>query len=195
MTQPQGEGPEQLLASLLVAYDEALGSHTPPPEVDESAFGDGDVAQRFRQAKKCLDLLDRVRRLDDRTSTPVVGKAETLRVDDPSAPRLPRSIGRFQIERELGRGGLGVVLLGKDPQAGRYVAIKIPRVEMISGGELERRFLREAEAAARLSHPNLVALYEVGREGSICYLVSEYCSGPTLAQWLQRHPAGADAPA
>ncbi len=51
--------------------------------------------------------------------------------------------------------------------------------------DLRRRFLRKAEAAARLSHPNLVPVYEVGEDNSICYLASEYCPGLTLAQWLR----------
>ncbi len=53
----------------------------------------------------------------------------------------PATIGRFQIEREVGRGGLGVVLLARDPQLGRRVAIKIPRPEIVGGEEARRRYL------------------------------------------------------
>ncbi len=96
-----------------------------------------------------------------------------------------RRLGRFIIERELGRGGLGIVFLAHDPQLGRKVALKIPRFQALLDDDLRRRFLREAEAAARLSHPNLVPVYEVGEDNSICYLASEYCPGMTLAQWLR----------
>ena len=58
---------------------------------------------------------------------------------------------------------------------------------------LRRRFLREAEAASRLSHPNIVSLYEVGEDGTTCYLACEYCTGPTLSQWLRRRSEPVDA--
>ena len=101
-----------------------------------------------------------------------------------AAATPPRRLGRFVLERELGRGGLGIVYLAHDPQLGRKVALKIPRFEALLDDDLRRRFLREAEAAARLNHPHLVALHEVGEDGTTCYLASEYCPGPTLAQWL-----------
>jgi WD40 repeat protein/serine/threonine protein kinase len=177
---------DELLASLLVAYDEALESDAHRPEV-ESVVDDNSLAGQLREAKACLELLDRVRRLDAAGSTPPAD-LETIGFEGRPRGVLPEKIGRFQIERELGRGGLGVVLLGLDPELGRHVAIKIPRADLLSGGELERRFLREAEAAARLSHPHLVALHEVGRDGPLVYLVSEYCPGATLAQWLKANP-------
>ncbi len=109
---------------------------------------------------------------------------ETSSVD--AAPdSYPTAIGRFQIERELGHGGLGIVLLAKDLELGRHVAIKIPRRTLLPDSPLQRRFLREGRAAARLNHPHLVPLYEVGCHGGLCYLVSELCVGPTLAEWLQ----------
>ena len=89
------------------------------------------------------------------------------------------------LERELGRGGLGIVYLAHDPQLGRKVALKIPRFEALLDNDLRERFLREAEAAARLNHPHIVALHEVGEDSTTCYLASEYCPGPTLAEWLR----------
>src|SRR5689334_19603884 len=68
---------------------------------------------------------------------------------------LPRRLGRFTIVREIGRGGFGVVFLAEDPDLGRQVALKIPRIEVLSHGQSWRRFVREAQAAARLDHPNL----------------------------------------
>ncbi len=97
-------------------------------------------------------------------------------------------LGRFQIQRELGRGGCGVVFLAHDPQLGRDVALKVPRAETVLSGEWRERFQREGRAAAGLDHPNIVSLYEVGEAGPVDFLVYAYCSGSSLANWLgQRH--------
>jgi eukaryotic-like serine/threonine-protein kinase len=93
-------------------------------------------------------------------------------------------IGRFEIIRELGSGGHGIVLLARDPTLRRTVALKVPRPEALLTVDARRRFAREAEAAARLRHPNLVPVYEVGEFGPICYIASAFCDGPTLADWL-----------
>ena len=97
------------------------------------------------------------------------------------------SIGRYQILKELGRGGFGVVFLADDPSLERHVALKVPRPGALLSASLQRRFRREALAAARLTHPNIVALYEVGKAGPIQYLASAYCEGPTLAEWRRDH--------
>ena len=81
-------------------------------------------------------------------------------------------------------GGHGVVLLAFDPVLKRQVAIKIPRPEATVSSALRRRFVREARAAARLTHPNLVSVYEVGEVGRLGYIASAYCAGPSLATWL-----------
>jgi WD40 repeat protein len=102
------------------------------------------------------------------------------------APEAPRQIGRFQIVRELGRGGYGIVFLATDPQLRREVALKVPRTETLLAPELRERFLREARVAAGLDHPNLVSIYEAGAAGPVCYIASAYCPGVTLAQWLRQ---------
>ncbi len=102
---------------------------------------------------------------------------------------LPKQFGRFAIVHELGRGGFGIVFLAEDSMLGRQVALKVPRPEVLVTPEVRRRFLREAEAAARLDHHHIVPVYEVGEIGPICYIASAYCEGPTLAQWLRRQTA------
>ena len=96
-----------------------------------------------------------------------------------------RQLGRFSIQRELGRGGFAVVFLAVDPVLNRQVALKVPRPEVLLSEGVHLRFDREAQAVARLTHPNLVPLFEVGSTGAITYIVSAYCAGPSLAQYLQ----------
>ncbi|MHC5540175.1 protein kinase domain-containing protein, partial [Singulisphaera rosea] len=98
---------------------------------------------------------------------------------------VPDQVGRFEIRGELGRGGFGVVYLARDPVAGRFVALKAPRPEVIFTPEMRRRFVREARAAASLDHPNIVPLLEVEETERVVYMVSTYCPGPTLAAWRQ----------
>ena len=94
-------------------------------------------------------------------------------------------IGRFELVREIGRGGFGVVWEAHDPNLGRSVALKAVRPGARADLR-EERLLREAEAAARLSHPNIVTLHDVGRTEHEPYLVLELLRGETLARRLDR---------
>jgi len=90
-------------------------------------------------------------------------------------------VGRYELQRELGRGGFGVVWQARDRELGRLVAFKVLR----ASGELrERRLLAEAEVAARLSHPSIVTVLDVGRGDQGVYLVHELLTGKTLAARL-----------
>lgn len=190
MTLANDNGREEVLTRLMAEYDEALAANAPTKVVDESVVDfDPQLALEWDEAKWCIDLLDRARRLAaGRPSVaPDPSNLDRFGADSGLDIQTTRRVGRFQIERELGRGGLGIVYLAHDPQLGREVAIKVPRFEALLDDGMLRRFLREAEAAARLSHPHLVTLLEVGQDGPICYLTSEYCPGPTLAEWLREH--------
>jgi len=96
-------------------------------------------------------------------------------------------IGRFELVREMGRGGFGVVYEAHDRELGRTVAFKAVRAGDRAALH-EERLLREAEAVARLSHPNIVTLYDVGHTEHGPYLVLEYLSGQTLGQRLAQGP-------
>lgn len=101
-------------------------------------------------------------------------------------------VGRFVIERELGRGGNGIVFLAYDSSLDRKVALKLPRPEAWLPGEVRERFFREARAAGALDHPNLVPVYEIGEAGPVIFIASAYCEGPNLAQWLAGKNGGVD---
>jgi TolB-like protein/Flp pilus assembly protein TadD/predicted Ser/Thr protein kinase len=95
-------------------------------------------------------------------------------------------LGRFEIIRELGRGGFGVVYEAKDRDLGRQVAVKVVRPGRIR--EEEGKVSREAEAIARLAHPNLITLHEVGRSGHGPFLVFELLRGKTLDLRIEEGP-------
>jgi serine/threonine-protein kinase len=94
-------------------------------------------------------------------------------------------LGRYEIERELGKGAMGVVYLGKDPKIGRIVAIKtMALTQEFEADELKdvlERFFREAETAGRLNHPNIVTMYDAGEEHDLAYIAMEYLKGKDLA--------------
>jgi WD40 repeat protein/serine/threonine protein kinase len=167
---------DELFSSLLAAYDEALAKGNPS---ESSAPPSPDVTPRLQRAQEFLARLER----EWPRAAPVAAQ---------SAPFAPASggekkFGRFQIRKELGRGGCGVVYLAFDPVLRRELALKFPLPAVLISPALRQRFLREARAAAGLDHPYLVAVYEVD-EGPICYIASAYCEGPTLAAWLKDHP-------
>ena len=115
--------------------------------------------------------------------------AATAAGDAPSAAPNGelRRLGRYQLEREIGRGAMGVVYLGRDTAINRLVAIKaIPLASEFSESELTEartRFFREAETAGRLNHPNIVTIYDVGEEHGLAYIAMEYLKGRHLSDY------------
>ncbi|WP_089967608.1 Stk1 family PASTA domain-containing Ser/Thr kinase [Lihuaxuella thermophila] len=93
--------------------------------------------------------------------------------------------GRYEIVSRVGGGGMAVVYKAKDLLLNRFVAIKILSESLSNDSEFIRRFSREAQAAASLSHPNIVNVYDVGRDGYTHYIVMELVEGPTLKQYIQ----------
>ncbi|HSA62706.1 MAG TPA: protein kinase, partial [Nitrospiraceae bacterium] len=95
----------------------------------------------------------------------------------------PSTLGRYKVLKELGRGAMGVVYLGKDPTIQRFVAIKTMRLDEIDDAdklqEVKARFFREAESTGRLSHPNIVTIYDAGEEHDLGYIAMEVLEGTT----------------
>ncbi|HEY8376526.1 MAG TPA: serine/threonine-protein kinase, partial [Nannocystis sp.] len=98
---------------------------------------------------------------------------------------LPASIGPFVVLRKLGEGGMGVVYAGYDVALDRKVALKLIRRQLLDHSQIRARMIREAQAMARLSHPNVVQVYQVGEHGDEIYLAMEYVEGQTLTAWLR----------
>jgi WD40 repeat protein/serine/threonine protein kinase len=115
------------------------------------------------------------------------GMSALLDERDYQAGANPHRLGRFEVFRELGRGGHGIVYLALDPALNRHIALKIPRPDLLLSKPLRRRFVEEAKAVARLDHPNVARVLEAGFNGRFCYIVQELCDGPTLAGWLREH--------
>lgn len=92
---------------------------------------------------------------------------------------------RYEVEEKLGGGGMAVVYKAKDRLLSRAVTVKILRDEFANDPEVVRRFLQEAQAVAKLSHPNIVSIYDIGQEDGLYYLVMEYVEGCTLKDIIQ----------
>lgn len=107
---------------------------------------------------------------------------------DPEFVALQRALaGEYSLERELGRGGMGIVYLARDVQLDRQVAIKVLPTALASRSDLRERFLREARTAAGLSHPNIVPIHRVGEAGDFVFFVMAYIDGESLGQRLREH--------
>jgi WD40 repeat protein/serine/threonine protein kinase len=118
---------------------------------------------------------------------PAVTVVPKLDVPVPPGTELP-GIAGYETLEVLGRGGMGVVYLAWQPALSRLVALKMVLAGAHAGPEHRARFRTEAEAAARLHHPNIIQIYEVGEAGGQPYLVMEYVSGGSLAACLRGKP-------
>ena len=159
------------------------------------------INPRLKTARSLFELIERVRIHESANSTPgVCGLSDTdpenrraawnwipahLADGDDAGANTTESIGRFEVIRQIGQGGYGLVFLAYDPQLQRDVALKVPRPEAILTEQMRARFMREAKAAAILSHPNIVPVYEIGEFGPVCYIISQYIHGQTLSDWLE----------
>jgi tRNA A-37 threonylcarbamoyl transferase component Bud32 len=141
---------------------------------------------------KYKDLPVRLNRARNLADTVMLGGAGghpggTLVLED-GAVEKPM-LGRYQLERELGKGAMGVVYLGRDPMINRTVAIKTLALSReFEGTELDEaraRFFREAETAGRLAHPNIVTIYDAGEEHDLAYIAMEFLKGRDLVDHVR----------
>jgi serine/threonine protein kinase len=94
--------------------------------------------------------------------------------------------GRYRIVKELGKGNMGVVYQAHDPQIDRMVALKVLRADRVASEDFVARFLKEARAIGRLSHPRIVTVYDVGEDHGSIYIAMEYLKGEPLNEILQK---------
>ncbi len=97
-------------------------------------------------------------------------------------------IGRYEIQRRLGTGGMGTLYLARDPRLDRFVAIKLLKEDFQDDPEVRERFIREARSVAKLRHPNIVIVHDVGEDDGRPFMAMEYIAGETLTQFLRRTP-------
>ena len=138
------------------------------------------------------DVKEKVNRAKQLNDTVIIGGSAaaspggTMLLDGSiSKPML----GRYEVEKELGKGAMGVVYLGKDPKINRVVAIKTMALsqefEADELDEVKERFFREAETAGRLDHPNIVTIYDAGEEHDLAYIAMEFLPGHDLARYTK----------
>lgn len=137
--------------------------------------------------KNHKDLQSRLNRAKNLSETVILGgggahPGGTMLLDGGGVEKP--MLGRYQVEKELGKGAMGVVYLGKDPKIGRVVAIKTMALSQeFEGDELtdaRERFFREAETAGRLQHQNIVTIFDAGEEHDLAYIAMEFLKGKDL---------------
>src|SRR5207302_6649949 len=101
---------------------------------------------------------------------------------------IPESIAHYRIIKKLGAGGMGEVYLALDTKLDRKVAIKVLQPDSLAEENLKKRLLREAQATAKLEHPNICAVYDVNEAESLTFIVMQYIEGETLAEKMERQP-------
>lgn len=121
-------------------------------------------------------------------TTPDLGPEETVVVQEVSQSKP--SLGRYEILEELGRGAMGIVYKGRDPKLNRVTAIKTIRFtddfDEEQAAKIREQFYREAEVVAKLSHPNIVTIYDVGEDLDLSYLAMEYLEGESLEGFARK---------
>mgnify|MGYP003871364523 CR=1 FL=1 len=139
-----------------------------------------DLESKLQRAKQLSETVILGGGSGGRTNASILGAGESV-----EKPML----GRYQVEKELGKGAMGVVYLGKDPKIGRVVAIKTMSLSQEFEGdelvEVKERFFREAETAGRLSHPNIVTIFDAGEEHDLCYIAMEFLKGKDLVPFVK----------
>lgn len=134
------------------------------------------------------DVKERLNRNQEVSDAVVLGSGPsgnmngTLVVSNPGMQKP--MLGRYQVDKEIGRGAMGMVYLGHDPKIGRTVAIKTMMLSQEFEGDklddVKKRFFREAETAGRLNHPNIVTVYDVGEDQELAYIAMDYLKGKDL---------------
>ncbi len=163
-------------------------------DLERSEGDSGDLKSRLFGVEQSDRLMKQVikarllRGLEQRTGGSETRDQEEF-ATEPGGPELsvaPVYIDRYAVLRKLGQGGMGIVYAAYDEQLDRKIAIKVLRAELGDDDQGRARMLREAQALARLSHPNVVQVHGVGRWREHDYVAMEFVDGETLDRWLAR---------
>ena len=155
-------------------------------ELLRNAFAPPPASLRRKPARQAIEEEPALSNSSDELSAQPAEKASAISLNG----QAPASLGRYKILKELGRGAMGLVYLGKDPTIQRFVAIKTMRLDQVADAEkvqeIKTRFFREAESAGRLSHPNIVTIYDAGEENELGYIAMELVEGKSLKEWSRK---------
>lgn len=189
-------------------YDQSFASLQKCPTTDpmlEQMYRIGQAYEKRRQYTKALDLYrelnsrragyksadKRIKSLVELEASQATGinftAAKTLIVTNHGVEKP--ILGRYELVRELGRGAMGVVYLGMDPKINRQVAIKTMDLTQYDDTEMSlvrERFFKEAETAGRLSHPNVVTIYDVGEEHDLAFIAMDYVIGQVMSDFVRK---------
>ncbi len=135
------------------------------------------VAEHVQECEKCVGLLEKL--LLDGTATATTSESASL----PAEEKLP-DIAGFEIEGELGRGGMGVVYRARETKLARTVALKIVPSGPMTGSRERKRWLSEARCLTKVSHPNIVQIHDADEADGWLYLVLEFVPGGSLKDRL-----------
>jgi WD40 repeat protein/serine/threonine protein kinase len=145
------------------------------PTIEEYATRHPELAEELRELLEAVSVV-RELKPSSRDATGSLDGAAT----ETASGRPPELVGDYRILREIGRGGMGVVYEAEQESLGRRVALKVLHLPIACDGAALSRFRREARAAARLHHTNIVPVFEVGQEGAICYYAMQFIHGQGL---------------
>ncbi|AKJ02101.1 serine/threonine protein kinase [Archangium gephyra] len=160
-------------------------------------FPETEVARLLAHAERCPScslLLVRSGTLSSSEEEPtnVVDSPAPLAAETPPEEVLPRGavVGRYMVLEKLGAGGMGVVYAAYDPELDRKLALKLlhPGSEQVEKSGGQARLMREAQALARLAHPNVISIFDVGTWSGRVFLAMELVEGPSLRDWLKQGP-------
>ncbi|HET6575445.1 MAG TPA: serine/threonine-protein kinase [Fimbriiglobus sp.] len=170
------------LAALIAGLTDQLRAGT-APDVEAAARAHPDLAGELRELWAVAQFAQLVRAVPlSATSPHLDGLHLHGPLSDDTPHPLPREFGDFELLSELGRGGMGVVYKARQKSLNRVVALKMVREAHLASDADRARFRAEAHAAARLQHPNIVTVHEVGTADGQAYFCMEYVEGQTLAQ-------------
>jgi tetratricopeptide (TPR) repeat protein/tRNA A-37 threonylcarbamoyl transferase component Bud32 len=167
---------DELLAELLLRWEE-LHEKGQEPSAEELCRDCPHLAPLLAERIQALKVTAWMERPDEDGGTQ----------PDPATPDASRTLaGRYRLDEKIAEGGFAQVWKGFDLELRRAVAVKMPKSSRLASGERVERFVAEARRAAGLKHPGVVPVFDVGRDGNSCFIVSEFVEGGSLADRITK---------